>query len=298
MIVLLGGSGYLGTAFQRTLSQQDHPYRAISRKEVNYSQPDRLRDYLRGENVEFVINAAGYTGRPNVDACESHKTECLQGNAMLPGIIRAACEDLQLPWGHLSSGCIYNGVRDDGRPFTEDDPPNFSFRQNNCSFYSGCKALGEELLDGAEQCFIWRPRIPFNELESSRNYLTKLVRYDRLLDVTNSLSQLDETVRACLASWTNRIPFGTYNLTNPGHITTREVVRMIRDHGLSKKEFSFFESEREFMECAAKAPRSNCALDSSKAVSAGLSLSTIHDALESALKNWRPNPCQQAPRDQ
>ena len=33
----------------------------------------------------------------------------LQGNAVLPGIIREVCEDLKIPWGHVSSGCIYSG---------------------------------------------------------------------------------------------------------------------------------------------------------------------------------------------
>ena len=58
-----------------------------------------------------MINAAGFTGRPNVGACETAKYECLQGNAVLPGIIREVCEDLKIQWGHVSSGCIYSGTR-------------------------------------------------------------------------------------------------------------------------------------------------------------------------------------------
>jgi len=128
-----------------------------------------------------------------------HKAECLAGNAVLPGVIREVCEHLRLPWGHVSSGCIYTGARPDGSGFTEDDAPNFSFRQNNCSFYSGCKALGEEVLAGAEQCFIWRLRIPFDEYDSPRNYISKMMRYDRLLSATNSLSQLTEFANASIA---------------------------------------------------------------------------------------------------
>jgi dTDP-4-dehydrorhamnose reductase len=85
---------------------------------------------------------------PNVDACESAKYESLHGNAVLPGIIREVCEDLKIPWGHVSSGCIYSGRRADGEGWTEDDEPNFSFRSPPCSFYSGTKALGEEVLRG------------------------------------------------------------------------------------------------------------------------------------------------------
>ena len=106
----------------------------------------------------------------------------------VPGVIRQACEHCDLPWGHVSSGCIYTGARADGRGFTEEDMPNFCFRTNNCSFYSGCKALGEECLAGSEKTYSWRLRIPFNEVDSSRNYLSKLMLYDRLLQATNSIS--------------------------------------------------------------------------------------------------------------
>lgn len=287
MILLLGGTGYVGKAIASSLARQGLASQTVSRSQVNYSQRDELIKLIRDTKAQFLINAAGYTGQPNVDKCEDEKTDCLAGNAVLPGTIRAACEAAQIPWGHVSSGCIFTGTRADGQGFTELDPPNFSFRQNNCSFYSGCKALGEEVLQGAENCYIWRLRIPFNEQNSPRNYITKMMRYDRLLEATNSLSQLDEFADCCVASWTKRIPFGIYNLTNPGFVTTRQVVGLIKKYGLSDKNFQFFDSESQFMTIAARAPRSNCVLDSTKAVNAGLPITPIELALENALKNWK-----------
>ena len=287
MILLLGGNGYVGSAIQKNLTGRGLPFTVVSRASSDYSSLPVLIKMLRELRPEFLINAAGYTGKPNVDACEIHRTECLDGNAVLPGVIREACEQTDTPWGHVSSGCIFTGAKADGSGFTESDAPNFSFRQNNCSFYSGCKALGEEVLDGAENCFIWRLRIPFNNINSARNYISKMMRYDRLLMATNSLSQLDEFADACVASWTQRVPFGTYNLTNPGSVTTRDVVRLIQKHGLSNRDFQFFESDDQFMKLAAKTPRSNCVLDSTKAIAAGLPLSPIEEALETAMKNWR-----------
>ncbi len=288
MFVLLGGNGYVGTAFHQHLSRLELPHVVVSRKTVDYANRDLLIDFLRSQNPTFVINAAGFTGRPNVDACELQKADCLSGNAVLPGIIRDACEHLQLPWGHVSSGCIFTGTKPDGSGFTESDAPNFSFRQNNCSFYSGCKALGEEVLDGAENCYVWRLRIPFNAYDSPRNYITKMMRYDRLLQAQNSLSHLGEFVEACVACRTQEVEYGVYNLTNPGSVTTSQVVKLITRHGLSDKRFSFFETEEEFMQIAAKTPRSNCVLDSSKAVAAGLPMRPVEDALEMAMKNWTP----------
>ncbi len=286
MILLLGASGYIGSAFRRYFETHRLSWRGLDITELDCTNLEALTAFLRREHPSFLINAAGYTGGANIDACELHKTDCLLGNAVLPGIIRAACERVGLPWGHVSTGCIYCGKRPDGTGFRENDPPNFTFRQNNCSFYSGSKALGEEVLDGATNCFIWRPRLPFNEMDNPRNYLSKILRYDRLVDVRDSISQLDEFVRACCECWQQRVPFGTYNVTNPGSITTREVVALIHKTGVSTKQFQFFESESEFLSKAVRAPRAHCILDSGKLLATGIRLTEIHEAVETALRRW------------
>jgi dTDP-4-dehydrorhamnose reductase len=287
MIYLLGGSGYVGQAYQALLSRKGIRFRNVRRAELDYTDGELLRSALRQDRPEFLINAAGYTGKPNVDACELHKHECLFGNAVLPGIIAEACVAAGVPWGHVSSGCIFTGARPDGTGFTEADPPNFTFRTNNCSFYSGSKALGEEVLAGKPGVYSWRLRIPFNNVDSPRNYLTKLMRYQRLLDATNSISQLDEFCAATFACWEKRVPFGTYNVTNPGQVTTREVVDLIRKSGVCSKDFVFFRNEDEFMHQAAKTPRSNCVMDSSKLAAAGIQMTDVHEALARDLRDWR-----------
>lgn len=286
MIYLLGGSGCVGQAYQALLNRKGVPFRNLRRAELDYTDPKRLADALRQDRPEFLINAAGYTGKPNVDACELHKADCLFGNAVLPGRIAEACAAAGVPWGHVSSGCIYTGSRPDGSGFREDDTPNFSFRTNNCSFYSGSKALGEEVLQGQSNVYIWRLRIPFDHVDSPRNYLTKLMRYERLLEATNSISQLHEFVAATFACWEKRVPFGTYNVTNPGQVTTREVAAMIQKSGVCTKNFQFFSDESEFMQKAAKTPRSNCVMDAGKLARAGIQMTEVHEAIDRALKQW------------
>ena len=114
------------------------------------------------------------------------------------------------------------------------------------------------------------------------------MRYARLLEATNSISQLEEFCAGTFACWEKRIPFGTYNVTNPGHVTTREVVALIQKTGVSTKDFKFFEDEDEFMRLAAKTPRSNCVMDVSKLLAAGVKIRGVEEALEHALKNWKP----------
>jgi dTDP-4-dehydrorhamnose reductase len=287
MILLLGGSGYIGSAFRACFDSRGIEYRDVRRSECNYYVHERLDELIAETAPGLLINAAGFTGKPNVDACELQKSDCILGNVLLPSVIRDVCERRELPWGHVSSGCIYTGNRSDGNGFCETDAPNFTFRHNNCSFYSGCKALAEEILKDASQCYVWRLRIPFTHVDSDRNYLSKLMRYPRLLDVRNSLADLVEFVTACFDCWQQRLEFGVYNLTNTGSITTREVAAMIQGHGLHDSQFEFFASEEEFMQTTAKTPRSSCVLDNTKARKAGLRLSHVSDAISQSLRKWQ-----------
>src|SRR5471032_303235 len=194
MILLLGASGYIGKAFATELQRRKTEFIPLSRKQVDYARFDLLLDFLKAEKISFVINAAGYTGKPNVDACELDKAGTLQGNALFPQTVAHACALAGIPWGHVSSGCIYSGAKvveggknrtekDFTKPelralveksheavhgFTETDTPNFSFRDMPCSFYSGTKALGEEAIANIGKSFIWRLRIPFDEFDNAR----------------------------------------------------------------------------------------------------------------------------------
>ncbi len=286
MIYVLGGTGFVGGAFVRHFEASGIECRSISRSEIDYYDRDRFTRFLQDNRPEFLINAAGYTGKPNVDACEIYRADSLMGNASLPGLLRESCESVGIPWGHVSSGCIYTGDKGNQVGFTEVDEPNFSFRTNNCSFYSGCKALGEECLHGAENVYVWRLRIPFNHEDSGRNYISKLLRYDWLLEARNSISHLNDFVEACHACWQQHVPFGIYNVTNGGSITTSEVVEMIKRELQPEQEFKFFESDEQFMEKAANTPRSNCVMDNTKLLQTGIEIPSVHDAIERSLKNW------------
>src|ERR1700722_1459756 len=313
MILLLGATGYIGQAFASELRQRQQPFTALSRGQTDYTRFEVLLNYLRTAKPEFVVSAAGYTGKPNVDACEIARADTLQGNTLLPQTIAQACAATNTPWGHVSSGCIFSGAKiehngkvtvekDLTRPdlkallaknrnvlhgFTESDEPNFSFRQPPCSFYSGTKALAEEAIAGLGQSYIWRLRIPFDEFDSPRNYLSKVQRYPKVYDNINSVSHRADFVRACLDLWKLRAPFGIYNVTNPGWVTTREVVESVERILKPAQKFEFWASDEEFYRVAAKTPRSNCVLDISKLLAAGVKVRPVGEAIETSLKHWQ-----------
>ena len=271
-------------------------------------------NFLKAKKPGFVINAAGYTGKPNVDACELARADTLAGNTLLPQTIAHACAAAGIPWGHVSSGCIFTGdkVTTDGQTraekdlmqpdlhalaektpsaihgFTETDAPNFSFRDPPCSFYSGSKALGEEAVAGIGQSYLWRLRIPFDECYSERNYLSKLQRYPKVYDTVNSISHWGDYAKACLDLWERRAPFGIYNVTNPGFVTARQVVDLIQKILKPAKRFEFWANDEEFYHSGVKTPRSNCVLDISKLLSTGVRIRPVIEAIADSLRNWKP----------
>ncbi len=314
MILLLGATGYIGQAFAAELSQRKTKFIALSRRQVDYTRFDLLREFLRAKKISFVINAAGYTGKPNVDACELDKAGTLQGNTLFPQTVAHACAAAKIPWGHVSSGCIFAGAKifergkmrvekDMNQPklhalvekkssavrgFNETDTPNFSFRDLPCSFYSGTKALGEEAIENIGESYVWRLRIPFDEFDNARNYLSKVQRYAKVYDNVNSISHRADFVKACLDTWKLRAPFGIYNVTNPGYVTTRHVVEQIEKILKPKRKFEFWKNDTEFYKIAAKTPRSNCVMDANKLLKVGVKIRDVETALETSLKNWQP----------
>jgi len=314
MILLFGASGYIGSAFATELKRRKLDFVPVGRRDVDCTRFVPLLEFLKKKKPAFIINSAGYTGKPNVDACEDAKAETLIGNVLLPQTIAHACATLGIPWGHVSSGCIFSGAKVtengrvrteknlttpalralvDGPPekisgFTETDAPNFSFRDGPCSFYSGSKALGEEAMGGVGDSYIWRLRIPFDEFDNARNYLSKVQRYPKVYDNVNSISHREDFVRACVDLWQQKAAYGIYNVTNPGFVTTRQVIALVEKFLKPARKFEFWESDEAFYRVAAKTPRSNCVMDVSKLQAAGVRIRGVQEALEDSLKNWKP----------
>ena len=285
MILLLGASGYIGEAFARELQRRKTDFHAA------VAQAGGLHALRRAAGISARRKSRSLSSTPPATPASrtwtpanwTRPTRWL-GNTLLPQTIAHACAAAGIPWGHVSSGCIFSGAKVDGERadargkgldpagsaragreiagaihgFTETDTPNFSFRDPPCSFYSGTKALGEEAIAGIGQSYIWRLRIPFDEFDNPRNYLSKVQRYAKVYDNVNSISHRGDFAQACLDLWERRAPFGIYNVTNPGFVTTRQVVELIEKILKPARKFEFWANDEEFYQLAAKTPRSNC----------------------------------------
>lgn len=316
MILLLGASGYLGHAFADALRRRGQPFIPLTRSAIDYTQLDILFGYVRKIQPSLLINAAGFVGKPNVEACEIARDKAIFWNTLLPQTISRACLMTNTPWAHLSSACVYSGARvhtEDEvrlernldqpevlrlwqqkpgafRGFSEADAPNFCFRAAPCSFYSGTKALAEEAIHGVGQNYIWRLGMTFDERDGARNLLSRIMGYPKVYDCINSLSHLDDAVQACLDLWELRAPFGIYHLTNSGAISNRQIVSSIEHILKPNRTFEFWQNAEEFQRATGQVPRSPAILDGSKLAATGIRLRPVQKAIESALQHWRSGP--------
>jgi 3,5-epimerase/4-reductase len=90
-----------------------------------------------------VLNAAGSTGRPNVDWCEDHKEDTIRNNVIGTLNLTDCCYEKGIHITVFATGCIY--TYDDAHPiggkgYLETDKANFAG-----SFYSETKAHVEEV---------------------------------------------------------------------------------------------------------------------------------------------------------
>ncbi|KAF2283563.1 hypothetical protein GH714_011994 [Hevea brasiliensis] len=177
-----------------------------------------------------VFNAAGVTGRPNVDWCESHKVETIRTN-------------VEHPQGS-SIG------------FKEKDKPNFIG-----SFYSKTKAMVEDLLKEYENVCTLRVRMPISsDLSNPRNFITKISRYNKVVNITNSMTVLDELLPISIEIG-KRNCRGIWNFTNPRVISLNEILELYKQYIDPEFKWVNFNLEEQAKEIA---PRSNNELDASK----------------------------------
>ena len=254
MITLIG-HGYVGKHISVELKNQKLDYQWISHKD---SIP----------KSDVIINAAGYTGFPNVDACEIYKQETIDGNVIWP--VKLELNNINTPIVHISSGCVYTGY---DKEYSEEDEPNFSF--NNGSFYSGSKSLGQTMLEPfMSKSYLLRIRMPFGDYEDPKNFLTKMKRYNKLISYDNSLSYMPDVARFAVTCATGNIAKGIYNVCNPGYSNAHDIVEMM---GINKEFFT----EEEFKN-SVTAPRSNCILSTNK-LNSIFAIQHVKTALKTAI---------------
>lgn len=289
-VAILGASGYLGRKYLEAQPPAGIILVPAVRANIDYTDPVIIKKFLKVEKIDKVINCAGFTGKPNVDACEDSRELCFSMNVHLPVMLATVCFDEKKPFFQIGSGCIYQGVPDSRNPeqgFREVDEPNFCFKHPPCSYYSGTKAEMEEKIRNIPGTSIWRLRMPFSGEKEDRNLLVKLASYKKILEAGNSLTCLDEFIEKTLQMTSGDVPDGIYNLTNPGFVMSSEIVDLLYLRKIRRIPPAYFQTSQE-ISLAMKSPRSSCFLDSSKAANLGFGFRVVHEALKICLDKLCP----------
>lgn len=278
MYIIILGKGFIGKCLEKHLVSNNIACRSISRSDIDYTDTATLNRFLDDAlnlPVSAVINCSGYTGYPNVDACESNKELCYNYNVHYPLKVLIACKDRHIPLIHVGSGCIYTGYE---KVYTENDTPNFGIYSDVSSFYSKCKHSFEKIAS-QYPCYVFRIRIPFNAEKTHKNYLEKLIKYDTLISESNSITSITDFNKFIINFLEKEkdgiLPYGPYNVVNPDPITAKEIVSMLKESGVNNPNWTFIKTK----DLITKAKRSNCVLSTGKIKQLGLELPPTKESL-------------------
>jgi len=105
-----GRTGQVATAVQAAAREgQGEPVEvvALSRADCDLEDPEAVRAAILAADCDLVLNTAAFT---QVDPAETRPDEAFAVNAIAPGAMAAACAERDLPFVHLSTDAVFDGL--------------------------------------------------------------------------------------------------------------------------------------------------------------------------------------------
>ncbi len=255
--LLYGSTGWIGSKIKFLLDKNGEKVVCAKARLQNTQDVERELDSIKPARV---VNCAGLTGRPNVDWCEDHKPEVIRVNVLGTVALIDACYQRDIHLTNFATGCIYQydsaHPQGSGLAFKEEDKPNFVG-----SFYSYTKEIAERLVKSYDNVLTLRLRMPLSDELSPRSFITKITKYERVVNIPNSMTVLHDLLPVAY-DLAKRKRTGIYNFTNPGTISHNQILDLYKqyiDPKFSYKNFTLAEQAK-----ILKADRSNNELDVSK----------------------------------
>lgn len=285
--LIYGGHGWIGSQLCDYLKQiGEDTYVGVSRvndrastyKEVHDLMPDR------------VICAIGRLSGPscsNIDYLEQSGklVENLRDNLQGPITLAYICQELKIHMTYLGTGCIYE--YDEQHPltqpelcgYTEEDIPNFTGSQ-----YSLVKGVTDQLIRTFNTTLNVRIRMPISPENHSRNFVTKIVGYPKIISIPNSMTVLPELLPIIVDMATKSIN-GTINMVNPGVITHEEILQLYKKYVDPTISYTIMDLSE--LSHYVVGRRSNNYLDTHKLQSLYPNVLPIKESVEQMFKNSR-----------
>jgi len=274
MKILIIGNGYIGHRCKDAWGDEA----VLADKHVN-SKEDIL-SLLDEHKPDAVLNAAGVTGKPNVDWCDAHQMQTILGNTKLPIVLAEACQEHGVYLLHMGSGCIYYGESPhEDKKWREDD---FG---NPLPTYSRSKYATDLVLSTLPNVGIARIRMPIDWMPSERNLIDKLARYPKVIDVENSVTILDDMVEVFYKLLQKKAE-GIFHVTNPGTMKHKELMALYEELVDPSHTNEWISNDDLVTQGLATKGRSNNFLASENLEKLGIQMREVHIALRDTMEKY------------
>lgn len=249
-MIIVYGTGFIGKHVTKALSEKGIFYLCSKTRTYNY---DQIKEEIELYNPSAIINATGFPTPTNIDFYEGNVSKLVLTNTAGNLILATICEELDIHYLTIMSGCIFNGA---GMLFTDRSCPNFVG-----SAYSLNRVQTENILKSFKNTCIVRIRMPISEDFDPKSLITKLSKFSYITNLENSITVLDDCMPMLVDLLETRYT-GVVNLVNQGTITNSRVCNLYKNLIDENKEFKILRPDQ-----IHAVPRSNCVLVPSRIVS-------------------------------
>ncbi len=186
---------------------------AALRKEIDLIAPTHIAAII-GRTHGPGFNTIDYLEQPG------RLTDNVRDNLYAPVSLALECQARGIHLTYLGTGCIFEGYPEGG--FSPESEPNFFG-----SSYSIVKGFTDRLMHQLPVLNL-RIRMPITAEDHPRNFISKIIRYERICSMDNSMSYLPDLLPVAIRMM-KEYRTGTVNLVNPGLISHNEILTMYRE---------------------------------------------------------------------
>ena len=265
---------------------------------VNYRftpNEENINVFINQYKPNVIINCIGRCGTPSVDWCENNKFETYNTNVIIPAMLANECNNRNIHFIHLGSGCInYGHSPNIVRHYNSSDTESFrtvdlGWKEIDCSnpksYYSKTKYSADLILGDLSNVCILRLRMPVSSKNHPRNLLNKLIKYQKVLEEPNSMTFVDDLVNAIHFVIKNK-KTGIYNVASPKPILHSELLEEYKKYF---PEHIYEKISVKELDGLVVAPRSNCILDVGKIISEGFSFADTQTRVRETIAKFAEN---------
>lgn len=273
-ILIIGSKGYVG---RRCLDAWDD---AVGVEDRVTSKEDVLA-LIDKHQPDVIFNAAGVRGKPNVDWCEDHQLETIQGNTKLPIMIAEAAQERGVYLLHIGSGCIFYG----DSPHEDKQWREYDMGNPTEVTYSRTKWAADLVLSTLPNTGIARIRMPIDWIPSKNNMIDKLASFPKVIDVENSVTIVDDMVDVFYQLLEKKAE-GIFHVTNPGTLKHREIVGLYEQYVDPDHTNEWISNDDLVKQGLATKGRSNNFLSSERLKEVGIDMREVHVAMEDTMQKY------------